>query len=364
MRGTRRNEKSRTTIEVSMTRFSRLVATAAATAAVTIAFTALTTAQVGTGTIALTAMPINNGAGNQSNPHVGGEIVTYSNELNGSNDIHYFNTATGVDAAISNALPGQTATDILPDVNGGTIVFTRLTTVSSAVMVFDVNAGGPAIEIDPQPSSRRNGAVIGGSTVAWVDKGLNVPAEIVVYDLNLATATRLTNDGAVDQSLAVSPDGNVVVWEKCSAGNCDIYQAVKFAGVWTVTQVTNTPEDEALPDTNGTVVVYGSNRAGSATDADIYWTNVTGGVEHQLAIAGVQQNANISGSIVTFESQATVTDPEDLFAYDLSTNTLYNLTNTPALSETLNDVSILPNGTVRGRVCQVVEKCERVMSRL
>lgn len=292
---------------------------------------------------------VNNAAGHQFDPHVSGDFTSYTNSATGTSRIHYFDFVTNADPAIPNALPsGETGSDFLSDISGNIIVFTRLTSGKSAIYAFLIPKAW-LIELDPQAGSNRRGAAIGGNTVAWVDFGFGGPSEIVVYDLVSNATERLTYDAVFDSDPAVSPDGNVVVWAKCatSAAPCDIYQAVKSAPGWTVSQVTSTADPEFLPDTNGSVVVYGAVRAGSATGPDIYWRSVTGGPEYQLALPGVQRNPNISGDLISFESIAPGEFPADLYVYDLSTKILHRLTDTPALDETLNDISVLPDGTVR-----------------
>jgi len=159
-------------------------------------------------------------------------------------------------------------------------------------------------------------------------------------------STRITNDTATDGNPLVSPDGNTVVWEHCpsSLTNCDIWQAVKSGGVWTASAVAATTNPEGNPDTNGSFVVYDSQRAGNS---DIFWRATTGGAEFQLQLAGVERNPSIAGHLISFESAATIFDTSDIFVYDMSTNLLYQITNTPLVTEQLNGITVLPDGRVR-----------------
>jgi len=295
-----------------------------------------------------TTVAVNNGLGNQTDPHISGNLVVYTSLADYSSEIRYFDRATGIDRAIPGA-PG--ALDLLPDVSGTMIVFTRIEATKRSIQAFDAATQGPTIELAPAPGSLRGGASIGGRTVVWQELGFStdttVISEVVAYDLDTATAVRITNDIQVDRDVAVSPDGNVIAWEKCATASsaCDIYQAVRGAGGWTVSQVTNTTDPEAFPDTNGALVVYGGVRAGSPTSADIYWKLVAGGQEQQLALVGEQRNPNSSGNLIVFESRdlADVSPNWDIYAYDVSTQILYRLTDTPALQETLNDVLVVGN---------------------
>ena len=82
--------------------------------------------------------------------------------------IHYFDFVTGLDGAVPPGAPGDS--DVLSDVNGSRIVFSRTRAADSTtgVMLFDASTGA-VNELDPQPGSMRFGAVVGGNTVAWAE---------------------------------------------------------------------------------------------------------------------------------------------------------------------------------------------------
>lgn len=289
-------------------------------------------------TPAITTTTINQSNGPQRDPHVSGSLVSYTDFAPVNSRIHVFDLATGVDTAI----PGTSSdVDFLSDVNGSNVVFTRIFATKSAIMRYST-AAGIVSELDPQPTSDRTGAAIGGGTVAWMDQaavGASGIPEIVAHDLAGGGSTRLTNDALYDLDTAVSPGGSVIVWTKCAGSGgtsgCDVYKAVRSGSAWTVTGLP-IPSEETLPDTDGSIVVYDSSRAG---EQDIYWQPVAGGSEQQLTLAGPQRNANVSSGLVTFELQ----DPAasqlnwDIALYEVATNTLYRVTNTLS-DEYLNDV--------------------------
>src|SRR5687768_3622234 len=77
------------------------------------------------GTSAIPAMvpvTINNSVGDQYDPHVSGDWVVYTSDLS----IRYYNFVTGVDAAIP---PGASQRDLLSDVSGSKIVFSRVVSI-------------------------------------------------------------------------------------------------------------------------------------------------------------------------------------------------------------------------------------------
>ena len=285
----------------------------------------------------LTPVTINNGAGDQNDPHISGDLVAYASDFS----IRYYSFATNTDAEIPR---GLSLRDLLSDVSGTKIVFSRvISNVKSAVMVFDTaTPAAPPVEIDPAPGTTRLGSAIGGNTVAYIDFGLEGNGELIIHDLLTATSVRVTNDTNTDQSPSVSPDGNVVTWEHClsSAGNCDIWQAVKSGAVWNVSVVSNTVNSEANPDTNGTLVVYDSRRP---TNGDIFWHPVNGGAEVQLLLPGFEANPSIAGNLIAFEGRPTQAGFTDIFVYDITTNLLYQITDTPLVNEQLNDITVLPD---------------------
>jgi Periplasmic component of the Tol biopolymer transport system len=286
----------------------------------------------------LTPVTINASAGDQYDPHVSGDWVAYTD----GSGIRYYNFVTGVDAAI----PLDTATrDLLSDISGSKIVFSRVTPGKTAVMVFDASTPAVApVEVDPAPATTRFGDAIGGNTVAYIDFGLEANGELVISDLSTLTSTRVTNDTAIDSNPSVSVDGNVVVWEHCldSLTQCDIWQAVKTGGIWTTSTVANTSNPESNPDTNGNLVLYDSQRG---LNTDIFWRPVGGGAETEMLIPGVERNPSIAGDYIAFEGSAA--DTSDIFVYDMVTNKLYQITNTPLVNEQLNDISVLPDGQLR-----------------
>ena len=110
-----------------------------------------------------------------------------------------------------------------------------------------------------------------------------------------------------------------------------------------VTNLTANTSEDNNPDSDGQVVVYDSNRAG---ERDIYWQHVGGDAEQHLALSGEQRNPSVSAGIVAFESVVVGDTAADLYVYQMSTNRLYQITSTPD-DESLNDVIVFPDGTVR-----------------
>jgi hypothetical protein len=294
-----------------------------------------------------TLVTVNNGAGDQTEPHVSGNLVAYTDkDFVAGSKIHYFDLGTGIDRVVPAGAPGDS--DNLSDVGDGRIVFTRTRASDgkSAAMLFDV-ASGTLRELDPVAAGTpmtRFGTVIGGNTVAYEELAAG-SGDIFAYDLSAGTATNLTQSAEFDGNPAVAPAGSAVVWERCVGSNCGIYRSVNAGSGWGSPElVSDTLSNEGNPDTDGNTVVYDSDRP-SATGQDIYFQPLLGGAETELQLAGDQRNPSIKSGVIAFESHAGTS--WDLYVYVISLNTLLQVTNTPTTDEVLNDVTVLGNGDIR-----------------
>lgn len=276
---------------------------------------------------------VNDGPGEQNDPHVSGDLVSYTDgTIVSSQTIRYYRFSTAADLAVASP---SGAHDLLADVSGDRIVFTRIQSSGNSIMVFDV-AGGTTTEVAPVPESNRIGTAIGNTTVAYVEYDSTITGATFAVDLAGGGPVELSS-GAGNQNPSVASNGNVVVWEQCSSSfiTCDVMQAVRTGGVWGA--ATLVAPGAANPDTDGVFVVYDS--AG-----DIYFKPVAGGPASQLTLADTQVNPSIRSGVIAFESN--VSSPANIFVYVIATNTLYQVTSTPTF-KMLNDVTVLDNGDIR-----------------
>ncbi|HET9452543.1 MAG TPA: hypothetical protein VFO83_16755, partial [Aggregicoccus sp.] len=294
------------------------------------------------------AVEVNAGPGDQKEPHVSGDLIAYSSERDGVGEIRFFSLSTRQDRAI----PNEGAFDFLSDVSGESIVFTRLGQDRSAILRYDVAAGGAPVELAPAPGSHRRAAAVGGRTVAWEDHGSwgaqGAAPELVVHDLDSGASQTLSPDPAWDTRPAVSPDGQAVVWTRCqeAQGRCNVWLAQKGSAGFAARALTADAASSSNPDTNGTHVVYDSARptADGTVDHDLFVQEVAGGAEQRLLLPGQDLNPSISGRFIAFQRRypdAAVAN-SDIALYDLSTHTLYRLTDTPE-DEQLTDLWISPD---------------------
>jgi Tol biopolymer transport system component len=296
---------------------------------------------------------VNDGAGGQTDPHVSGDWVSYTD--NSVYGVRFQNLDMGIPS--DRLIPKSDGFfDSLSDISGSTIVFMRAMIDYQGIYLVQIDPfgnPGPAIEVSPPASAWRERTALGGDTIAYEDRSYGgsstAPTEVSLASvLNpAAPAYRLTDDTLYDLMPAVSPDGSTIVWVKGVYGAMDVWRAERMAGAWgNPEQVTSTDGNESFPDTNGPVTVYASNAGG---DGDIRWSvkDSSGAyVESVLDLPGIQRNPNIASNLIVFESSAAQGMQYDLWLYDLATNRLYQLTDTP-VSESLSDVTMGTGDLIR-----------------
>jgi hypothetical protein len=216
--------------------------------------------------------------------------------------------------------------------------------LARSAQVFDVLTAN-TVQVGPDNSAAFATAV-GGDTVAFVS---NDDIKVGRISNPAGALTNLSSSVAVDSQPAVSPDGQAVVWQACDTPvTCSVLKSTFNGTSWSSPViVANAPYLNTSPDTDGTTITYDSDRAGSVDGSDIYFQALGGGADTQISLAGAQRNPGISGGVIAFESTAFGTSSADLFVYEISSNRLFQLTNTPTLDEQLSDITVLPDGRVR-----------------
>ncbi|MDT4912094.1 MAG: hypothetical protein QOC66_1222, partial [Pseudonocardiales bacterium] len=282
---------------------------------------------------------VDTGAGDQYDPHISGTTVSYTSDFT-----IRFGALDG-SASSSPVPPDPTGNDLLSDVSGSTITFSRLTASGARFIArYDLGTGATT----PLPGGTNQlGAGIGGPTVAFIDFTAQANGELFVDDIATGSRTRLTNDITIDQNPQVSPDGNVVVWERCAASiiDCDVWEVVRTAGTWgSPTPVAATAQPEGNPDTDGTTVVY--DAWPDSSHAIVQAVPVAGGAATTLDLGGHVMNPAVSRGYVTVERTDDPANPADIWGWDLLTGQVKRITATASVNESLNDVSVDADGSV------------------
>ncbi len=298
---------------------------------------------------------VNNGPGDQTDPHVSGNLVVYTNTVGAVSAIHYFDLATRKDAEVPNPDDG-TVFDFLPDVSGTTIVFTRVTTSGAFIYSFDTSTPAtPPAEVAPTSPSPRSQPNVGDQAIVW-QQG-NYPANIAAYDRTGGTITVLSNNSpgnSDNQSPAASPDGTVVTWQSCTT-SCAIWKATLSGGTWNPEPlVSQVGGNQSRADSDGTIIAYSAAYLfNGVTVRRILWQPVAGGTEQVLNYQGETINPGVSGGVIAFDVSQTPGLQHEIAVYDQSTNVVYNVTSdiaaqlVPGTDKALDDISVTPDGQVR-----------------
>lgn len=319
---------------------------------------------------------VNNSAGTGGGAHVSGDLVCYTSISSTSVTIHYFNLATQTDAVVPQ--PPGGSQDVECDVRGSTITFIRigLTPDSAspcgqklAVLALDVSTGGPPVEIAPLADSCREEPNIGDQTIAWQEflGPLTSDSRVVAYnraDGSTQMLTPPTVPPMTEGPPAVSPDGSVVVYHRCTNAtfsSCTVWSATRSNSTWTAQQLpSQTQGDELYPDTDGTIVTYGSSYLTNGVAGDhLVWQPVGGGTEQVLDFAGHAASPAVDSKIIAFAGLVPADPGFQIAVYDAANNVLYNVQPDltaaglfPQIQGTTTssqgpDISVTPDGKVR-----------------
>lgn len=295
--------------------------------------TSMAASPIDGGAITIFPVQIDTGTGDQYDPHVNGDLVSYTSDAR----IRLYDFFSGNDSA----MPAPPATtDLLSDVSGGQVVFTRIeASGQTPVLAYDTGTA-TTTPVDPVAIEQQYDPAIGGSTVAFIDVNGSF-GEVVIATLG-GPAVQVTSDTRTDQSPSVAPSGDLVVYESC-APDCDIHQAARKGTAWVVTDITTTDENEHNPDTDGSLIVYDAVPSG---EQDIAWQAVGGGPEQRLELPGLQRDPRVRAGVISFESIPLGSDHADLYLYQVATNRLFRVTTTPD-DDSLNDLDVLADGRIR-----------------
>lgn len=307
-----------------------------------------------------TVRTVSAGPGAQTDPHLSGSRISHTNRTTIGSEIVVFDLATNVKRTVPNDDGSVIFQDSISDISGDGVVFTRRETSTSTQTIAFVDLSDPTLTatiVAPLPGARRTSARVGGDTVAFqqITTASSSISAICVASLShpAEPAHCLTDESFSHAAPAVSPDGNVVVFQRCLSPNtaCDIYAATRNAGVWgTPVAITTGGGNDLSPATNGAIVVYSSD-ATAPGDFDVYYEPVTGSgtatrVQFGDAPGSDEENPNISGTLISMERTLPGATNADLYLLDIATSTLFQLPPTPDVDEHLNDVSLNADGAV------------------
>jgi hypothetical protein len=162
---------------------------------------------------------VNDGPGSQTDPHVSGDWVSYTDNSVYGIRFQNLDLRSVSDRLIPHA---DGIYDMLSDINSNNIIFMRANDGESQgiylVQIDPFGSPGPAVDVSPSASALRRRSAVGGDTITFEDRGYDSSSstqpEIALSSVldPANSAYRLTNNTVPDEWPAVSPDGNTVVW--------------------------------------------------------------------------------------------------------------------------------------------------------
>jgi len=294
------------------------------------------------------AFTIDASTGSHFDPHVDGTLISYTSNADDGTGAHIRYFRLGVDT-VPQGIPFPASTqDFLSRVSGTRIAYSHVDNSGVNINLFDtaqpVSSANP-IPINFEPGAERFFATPRGNLIAYIDQdpAIDPQGGLVIYDLLANTATQVTNDAATNSQPSFSPDGGLIVWQKCpiDTNHCDIWKAVNTGGTWIPSVVSDDPGQEAFAGTNGAVIVYSADRA----DGTRVFYRDAANVEYEVQMPSTAAGPRISGDFIVFQSQ-TVSGRYNIFLFQLSTARLWNLSNQSVVDDLLSDISVLPDGEV------------------
>jgi TolB protein len=255
-------------------------------------------------TITGTTRQLTTNSSPQLDPAISGDLVVYTDQRNGNDDVYFINVVTGVETQITSATTPQR----LNDVSGNLIAFTDLTSPGRRVMLYDVTtattsqAGTGTVDQNPR---------LDGDLVAF-ERGLSAAADVVAFDRATNTEIPIATTAAIEISPVVG--GTRIVYERHAAlaGQGDIVMFDTATSTETVLE--GTTADARRPDIDGNIVVWDVLSASGDTDIAIY--DLSTGLTKVLTRSGDQRAPHVSGRVVAFDDNA-LTVNSDIVLYHI-----------------------------------------------
>jgi hypothetical protein len=283
-------------------------------------------------------------------PRVSGDVACYTDY---TSVVHWYRFSTNTGAPVEST-PYR---DFECGVDGNHIAF-----ISAAPLPFlgvlDVSTS-VITKIGPQLNPGPRQAAIGGSTVAYVEFASDfLTSRIRVADLTSPAVASVLSDAALPEgSPNVSPNGNVVVWERADrllgVQTSYVMKAVRdpVTGTWGLPQLVTSYAsfgEQPQPDTDDSYIVWRAP-SGVGGEKDIFVQAVSGGLVMQIAIPGYESDPRIDAGVIVFDHQSSTGTNPEIMLYNILTNTLQHVSSVLAflVNERSVDVSVLSGGDAR-----------------
>lgn len=261
----------------------------------------------------------------QLDPAISGDLVVYTDQRNGDDDVYFINVVTGEETQITSATNAQR----LNDVSGNLIAFTDIVGLNRRVMLYDVTTGSLS---QAGAGTQDQNPRLDGNLVAF-ERGAPATSDVWAFDRVANTEIPIALGDLVDVNPVVG--GTRVVYERhattTSQGDIIMFDTATS----TETILENTAADARRPDIDGNLVVWDVLDALTGK-TDIAIHDLSTGVTEVFARPGNQRLPHISGRVVAFDDDSTG-DP-NIVLYHIPSGQFVQVTSTVD-AQFLNDIS-------------------------
>jgi beta propeller repeat protein len=201
--------------------------------------------------------------------------------------------------------------EFLQDIDGGRIPYTHTSpSIAGDIALYQSATGTTTTIATSNVGTHYEQPAIGGHYVTFLKASGQI--DVMLYDLDLGTATQITSDAAVQNRPRIS--GDVVVYEDYASGNADVYGYRISTG--TTFPIATGPGNQITPDVSGNTVVYASDAGGS----QLYTYDLISGTTTQITTAtSAKILPHISGPRIVWSDDRS--GSLDVFLYDQSDHT-------------------------------------------
>ena len=261
-------------------------------------------------TITGTTRQVTTNSAAQTDPHISGDLVVYSDSRHGNDDVYLFNLSTNTETQLTTATTPQH----LADVNGTRVVYTDFTPPIARIALYDVTTGSTTLISSGSDGVPR----IDGQIVVFekLVGGTTYTTDICAVDLStMAEFPVAATSGAIEDRDAVS--GTRVVFRRRASSDSPGQIVMVDLSTMTETALTDGTSDAVISDIKGNLVVW---EIRSTSGDAIVVLDLSTGITKQLLLPHAQLTTTraprISGRFVTFEDESTGTPEVDLYHVD------------------------------------------------
>ena len=269
-----------------------------------------------TGAGTITQLSSGSSTNQQNEPAISGTRVVWTNALTLPSGTANFDTflldvASGTPAVNLNNTPADQ--EFLPDIDNGNIVWihTATNTIPGDIVLYNIVSGTATTIATSSPALFFQQPAIRGHYVAFVRGGSQF--DISLYDIVAGTTTAITNDIAVQAHPRVGSD--MVVYEDYNTGTGQIV-GYRISTSGPPTAMSPGTANQVTPDIDGNTVVWVQTVSGSD---QIFALDMTTNTVTQLTtVASSKILPRISGNRIIWSDDRA--GNLDIYMYDLSTH--------------------------------------------